>query len=125
MSNVITPEMIESAAKVCHDANRAWCELQKDYSQPSWELAPEWQKESARKGVLFHFTHPDSKPEDSHNEWLKVKEAEGWTYGDVKDPDTKKHPCMVPFEKLPEMQKMKDHIFHGICHGMARGYGIR
>ena len=121
----VTPDMVTSVAKVCHEANRAYCELIQDFTQPHWEMAPEWQRNSAIAGVNFHFAHPDSKPEDSHKEWLKVKEAEGWTYGEVKDTEAKKHPCMVPFEKLPSNQQMKDFIFHGIAHGMARGYGIQ
>ena len=121
----LTPDMIEAAAKVCHEANRAWCELMQDFSQVRWEEAPDWQRESAKKGALFHFNNPDSKPEDSHNEWLKEKRADGWVYGESKDSELKHHPCMVAFEKLPQNQQMKDFIFHGICHSMAKGYGLR
>jgi hypothetical protein len=125
MPVAITPDMIDATAKVCHEANRAWCELTQDFTQPHWEMAPDWQKNSARAGVRFHFSNPDSKPEDSHKEWFKAKEAEGWVYGDTKDTEAKRHPCMVPFEKLPKSQQMKDHIFHAVCHAMAKGYEIR
>ena len=120
---IITPDLVDAAAKVCHEANRAWCELNKDFTQPHWEMAPDWQRSSARQGVMFHFTNPDSKPADSHNEWLKAKE--GWVYGDVKSSLDKTHPCIMPFEKLPKSQQMKDFIFHGIAHAMARAYGIQ
>ena len=33
-------------AKVCHETNRAYCQATGDFSQPVWELAPEWQKQS-------------------------------------------------------------------------------
>jgi hypothetical protein len=39
----------------------------------------------------------------------KIKE--GWVYGFVKDPVSKTHPCIVPYEELPEEQQMKDHLF--------------
>ena len=32
-------------------ANRAYCQMIGDNSQSTWEDAPEWQKQSARKGV--------------------------------------------------------------------------
>lgn len=117
---------IETIAKICHEANRAYCETLKDFSQTSWEMAPQWQKESAIKGVLFHLNTPNSTPADSHTSWLKEKEATGWVYGEVKDPDAKPptHPCCVPFERLPIAQQMKDFIFHGIVHAMKNGYRL-
>lgn len=107
-------------AKVCHEANRAYCETIGDNSQPKWEDAPEWQKRSAILGVEFHLNHPDSKPEDSHNSWLKEKEDQGWKYGPVKDPDKKEHPCFVLYNQLPLSQQIKDYIFVGIVRSMLR-----
>lgn len=102
---------IEQIAKTCHEVNKALCEFQGDDSQPTWENAPDWQKDSARNGVLFHLNNPTSKPEDSHNSWLKEKEETGWKFGEVKDPEKKEHPCMVSYENLPESQRVKDHLF--------------
>jgi hypothetical protein len=121
---VITPDMIDAAAKVCHEANRAWCELGGDFTQPHWENAPAWQREHVRAGVTFHFARPESQPEDSHKEWLRVKTLAGWTWGETKDTEARQHPNMLPFEKLNEAQKMKDRIFWAICRAMAKGYGL-
>lgn len=98
-------------AKTCHNVNKAYCESIGDNSQPSWENAPDWQKESAVKGVEFHLSNPDSKSSDSHNSWLAEKVANGWVYGPVKDPEKKEHPCMVPYEELPKEQQTKDALF--------------
>jgi hypothetical protein len=105
---------VEDIAKICHDANRSYCETMEDYSQVPWELAPEWQKESAVNGVLYHQSHPDSKPSVSHENWLKEKLENGWKYGKVKDPEKKEHPCIVPYDELPEAQKKKDLLFLSI-----------
>lgn len=105
---------IENIAKICHEANKAYCRTQGDYSQPSWRLAPDWQRESAINGVKFHLDSPESSPEDSHNNWLKEKEKDGWVYGPEKNPEKKEHPCMVPYSKLPENQRAKDYLFSGI-----------
>jgi len=106
---------IEDIAKVCHQANKAYCEALKDNSQLSWEESPEWQRRSAINGVKYHIEHPHSRPSDSHVAWLKEKEANGWKYGPVKDTEKKEHPCFVPFHELPEEQQVKDAIFMNIC----------
>lgn len=117
-------EAIEQAAKVCHEANRAYCETLGDHSQPSWDNAPAWQKDSARDGVKFHFAHYEKlgtvgSPGASHLRWLEQKRAAGWTYGPVKDPAKKEHPCFVEYEKLPLDQRLKDYIFAAICKAFA------
>jgi hypothetical protein len=110
---------ISEIAKVCHQTNKAYCESVGDNSQPNWENAPDWQKESAINGVkavqktLNQGEIPN--PASSHEGWLKEKEATGWKYGEIKDPEKKEHPCMVPYEKLPPFQKMKDHLFIAVA----------
>jgi hypothetical protein len=105
-------------AMICHEANRALCLSQGDNSQPRWGEAPVWQVDSAIAGVMFHLDHPGSNPEDSHNAWLKQKEADGWKYGATKDPEKKEHPCFVPFTELPREQQAKDHLFLAIVRAM-------
>lgn len=111
---------IEAFARVCHEVNRAYCVALGDYTQPAWEDAPDWQKESARDGVRFHIEHPEAGPEASHESWLAGKTDDGWVYGPVKDAVLKQHPCIVPFDQLPREQQAKDYIFRAIVHAMAR-----
>ena len=107
--------MYDKIAELCHQVNKAYCVSTGDSSQPEWKDAPEWQKKSAIKGVEFHLTSKNTTPADSHNSWLKEKEADGWKYGPAKDPEKNEHPCMVPYEELPLAQKSKDYIFKAIC----------
>lgn len=102
---------IEKIAQVAHEINRAFCNSIGDHSQPSWEEAPDWQKSSAINGVKFNLENPDAPPSASHESWLKQKEEEGWKYGAVKNPETKEHPCFVPYDELPTEQKSKDYLF--------------
>ena len=112
----LTPEQI---AKVCHNVNKAYCEALGDTSQPSWENAPQWQKDSAMTGVKMHLANPNAGPDDSHNSWLAQKKEEGWKYGPVKKPEVKEHPCFVPYQELPVEQKAKDYIFREVVHSLA------
>ena len=102
---------VERIAEAAHEVNRIYCGSIGDNTQKVWAKAPEWQKESARNGVRFHLANPDSKPEDSHNNWLREKSAAGWSYGPKKNQREKLHPCMVPYDELPEEQKLKDALF--------------
>lgn len=109
----------EDVAQICHEANKAYCDTMGDFSQSTWGLAADWQKQSAIKGVEFHLTNPDAGPENSHESWLAEKRADGWKYGPVKDAEKKEHPCFVPYNELPAEQQAKDYLFRGIVHALA------
>lgn len=102
-------------AQVCHEANRAYCITIGDNSQPRWEDAPEWQTDSAISGVQKIAAGEITAPEQSHEGWSAHKLADGWKYGEVKDPEAKTHPCLVPFGQLPLEQQMKDKLFFAIA----------
>lgn len=46
--------------------------------------------------------------ENVHEVWAKNRMAEGWTYGPVRDDALKQHPCLVPYDELPEGEKEYD-----------------
>ena len=109
----------EEIAKLCHEANRAYCKSIGDDSQLPWEQAPEFAKVSALKGVEFHLANPDAGPSASHESWLKEKAATGWKWGPAKDIEKKEHPCIIAFNMLPKEQQAKDYIFSSIVHTLA------
>ena len=43
-----------------------------------------------------------------HEVWSKSRMDEGWTYGPERDDVHKKHPWLVPYEELPEVEKEYD-----------------
>jgi hypothetical protein len=106
-------------ALVCHEANRAYCRTVGDTSQLPWNEAPDWQKESAVKGVKFALENPNAAPSDSHESWLAEKRATGWKYGPVKDAEKKEHPCFVPYEELPVDQRRKDRLFLAVVRALS------
>jgi len=108
----------QEIAKVCHEVNRAYCLALGDTSQQKWEDAPLWQRDSAIAGVNFHLRYPRAEPSQSHEEWLKTKLLDGWTYGPVKDPAQKAHPCCVLYEHLPKEQQAKDFLFKAVVNAL-------
>lgn len=110
---------IEHIARVCHEANRAWCEAHGDHSQAAWGGAAAWQRDSAIAGVKFALANPTASDSAQHDAWMADKLSDGWHYGAVKDADIKTHPCLVPFEQLPPMQQTKDRLFVAIVRALG------
>lgn len=105
-------------AKACHEANRIWCQANDDDSQKHWDEAEQWQRDSAISGVKFRINNSDAGNDAQHNSWMKEKVDAGWVYGEVKDAEKKTHPCIVPFDELPEFQRKKDALFCAIVDAL-------
>lgn len=43
-----------------------------------------------------------------HEIWAQTRISQGWTYGSERNDAEKKHPCLVPYEQLPEEEKVYD-----------------
>jgi hypothetical protein len=110
---------VELIARTCHEVNRAYCAALGDGSQPPWEEAPEWQKDSAVAGVCLALNSPELTSEESHRSWCEVKWAAGWTYGPVKDTEAKTHPCLVSYEELDLSQRVKDDLFLAVVQSLS------
>jgi hypothetical protein len=107
----------EQIARVCHDANRALALASGEDPAtvwPSWDDAPASIQESAIVGVQHALE--GATPEQLHESWLETKRRDGWTFGEVRDNDAKRHPCLVPYHELPEQQKTKDDLFVAIVN---------
>lgn len=115
----ISKEAAEEFARIAHEVNRGYCQAIGDNTQMAWESAPQWQKDSAIKGVWFQVRNPDAPPSASHDSWLKEKTEQGWKFGLEKNPELKEHPCFVPYEQLPIGQQIKDHLFKAVVRSLV------
>ena len=43
-----------------------------------------------------------------HDVWAESRISQGWTYGPERNDALKHHPCLVPYEDLPEVEKAYD-----------------
>lgn len=46
--------------------------------------------------------------ENVHDLWSASRIAEGWTWGEKRDEEMKQHPCLIPYDELPESEKEYD-----------------
>jgi ryanodine receptor 2 len=45
---------------------------------------------------------------NTHEVWAEGRLEQGWSYGEKRDDENKKHPCLVPYEELSEDEKKYD-----------------
>lgn len=43
-----------------------------------------------------------------HEVWAETRIQQGWTYGEQRNDELKTHPCLVPYEELPDSEKEYD-----------------
>ena len=46
--------------------------------------------------------------ENVHDIWAQSRIQQGWTYGTERNDTLKQHPCLVPYNQLPEEEKLYD-----------------
>lgn len=50
----------------------------------------------------------DKIAENVHDVWAKGRMAQGWTYGEKRDDAKLETPCLVPYNELPDSEKVYD-----------------
>jgi hypothetical protein len=48
--------------------------------------------------------------ENAHDLWAEQRLAQGWSYGPQRDDEQKQHPCLVPYDQLPDSEKEYDRV---------------
>lgn len=113
--------MLPSAviAEVCHEANRVVQRHLGEPVNPPWAEADDGLRRSAADGVENALA--GASPRESHENWLRFKEADGWVFGEVKDFEAKTHPCFVAYDDLPPEQRVKDALFVSTVRALSAG----
>lgn len=112
---------IDAIARVCHEANRAYCHFTGDAATsplPGWDDLEESYRQSTRVGVL-HAIHGDDDPASMHEAWVEERTAQGWKWGEVLDREKKIHPNLVDYGELPADQRRKDRLFGEIVKALT------
>lgn len=81
-----------SIASVIHKKMKSHCQI------PGADLAPEKRSEKEKEIIR----------KLEHKRWNAYMRSEGYCYGKKRDDMAKLHPCLVPYDELPEAEKKKD-----------------
>jgi hypothetical protein len=79
-----------------------------------------------------HIKLDDLKPllenlaRNAHEVWAQKRIEDGWTLGPQRDDAQRKHPCLVPYDELPESEKEYDRelVNQTLKTILALGYQI-
>lgn len=107
-------------AIVAHEANRAYCSLLGDFTSPPWELLDTEMRASIIDGVVGIMQGAITSPKQAHENWVTVKQADGWTVGKKKDLKTKEHPSLLPYSQLPREEQKKDELFFAVVTALLK-----
>lgn len=63
---------------------------------------------------------------NAHDHWSRQRFSEGWIHGTSRDDSKKLHPCLVPYEELPDSEKVYDRnsAMETLRAVLALGYRI-
>lgn len=63
---------------------------------------------------------------NTHEVWAQNRISEGWSYGPERNDAKKQTPCLVPYEMLPEEEKLYDRetIRQAIAVILSMGYQL-
>jgi len=107
---------IEQVAELAHELNRTYCMMLGDRSRRPWRSAQPDDKRTVIDGVKFSLDNPAAGSEEQHNAWMQDKIDAGWKKAEVKCEEAKHHPCIVPYDDLPDDLKIKDKLFLGVVN---------
>lgn len=100
---------IAAAAHLINNAYRA--AIGEPVRAPYDQLKPEM-RASVEMGVVQHLMNENGiPPRTAHELWMTNKLKDGWKYGEKFNEESKTHPCLLPYDALPEPQRVKDYLF--------------
>lgn len=64
--------------------------------------------------------------ENAHETWASLRLGDGWTLGPKRDDEKKTHPCLIPYDDLPESEKKYDRelVVNTVKAILVLGYKI-
>jgi len=63
---------------------------------------------------------------NTHEVWAQERMAQGWRFGPARNDQRKEHPSLIPYEQLPEKEKVYDRntAMETVRAVLALGYRI-
>lgn len=106
-------------AELVHELIRTWDRLN-GVDKPEFSEIDQETLDSTIEGILGIASGSITKPSDSHKAWMLNRLRNGWKYGEVLNRDEKIHPSLVQYHELPEVERIKDHLFFNTVKSFYR-----
>jgi hypothetical protein len=109
--------LIERRARFVYDAARLAAEAALAPIVPvPWAEREEVFKTQFRQVIDRQCGESRSRsPEELHGSWMQAYFTMGWVFGPVYNQEEKKHPDLVPYAELNQLERDKDAVFVTLC----------
>lgn len=107
-------QILAKIAEQAHAVNNVWTKEVGNETRPEWNTLSQEDKEHYIHAVSNAIDSKLYSPAEAHKQWSTWMLAQGWEHGEY-NRDEKKHPNLIPFEQLPESEKVKDILFIAVC----------
>lgn len=112
----------EIVAEIAHEAIRA---MDPAYLLKPWAECDQEHKDSMIAGVRFQVSNGHPPAAVNHLHWCDTREAQGWVFDYTLDREKKRHPNLVGWMALPEMQRAKTRVFCAIVKSCLHIYPVK
>ncbi len=97
---------------MCHAVHRAYHASNNNFSFGlKWEEKSEEHQATVCDTVTLILNGEITNVEDSHENFVNRKLADGWSYADNYSQEDKTSPRLKPFYDLPKTEQAAEHIF--------------
>ena len=103
--------MIKQIAKTAHAIHRAYCLEMGIPTQPKWEDVNDDHKKVVYNSIKHIISEDIKTVEESHNQFVASKHAQGWIFGEAYSIENKTNPRMTDFSRLTKEQRIKEMLF--------------
>ena len=106
-------------AKACHNVHNVLCENNGLQVTPWEDKSPEHQAiviDSLERILSGEFT----SPEESHDNFVHMKEEFGWEYGDEYSTRKKTNPRLCDWSELEDIDRLKEEFFFAVASSFKK-----
>ena len=97
-----------------------WAMFQMGANAPFFFTPSEENKRMMDNTIKDFLTNTSQTPRTNHESWLKNKKEAGWEYAPVGNNELKLHPCILPWEELPYIERIKSIMSVESCKRVCK-----
>jgi len=120
MYSSYTDSDIEKFARIYHATQRQIIQEFEGRNIPEWENAPDEMQEQVRATIRYFIEQDGCSAAELHMYFVARKAEIGWKLGERDYEGKKTHPLMKPWNKLGNLDRMKNEISVTLLAGLMR-----
>lgn len=109
---------VMEVARCAHEVVRGYREAIGDGTCPPWDETDQEERQAAAHRVIEVLKKKHLSMGELHHEWCDSMREQGWVTGETLDIENKRHNLLVPYDQLPEANRIEDAVFRNTVLAM-------